>query len=149
MTINLTIKEKLMVDLTTLANQLAEQGKDAERGFPFEVNPIPSEVEVLQIIVEDEEELPIFVSASEEQILCIAYLFKQQEVKAGHAEAMNLAMLAANISMPLSSFAVVDDQYVIYGALSVNSSLADIVHEIEVLSSNTIEAIEAMHDYLD
>jgi uncharacterized protein YjfI (DUF2170 family) len=138
-----------MVDLKTLANELAEKGKDAERGFPFEVNPIPGEVEVLQIIVEDREELPIFVSASKEQILCIAYLFKNEEVKAGNVDEMNKAMLAANISIPLSSFALVDDQYVIYGALSVNSSLEDIVHEIEVLSSNTIEAIEAMSDYLN
>ncbi len=138
-----------MVDLKTLANQLAEKGKDAERGFPFEINPIPGEIEVLQIIVEDREELPIFVSVSEEQILCIAYLFKEEEVKSGVTDAMNKAMLTANISIPLSSFAKIDDQYVIYGALSVNSSLEDIVHEVEVLSSNVLEAIEAMSDYLN
>lgn len=137
-----------MVDLKTLANQLIEKGKDVENGFPFEVNPIPGEVEVLHIVVEDREELPIFVSACDEQILCIAYLFKQEEVNSASLAEMNKAMLTANISMPLSSFALVDDQYVIYGALSVNSSLEDIVHEIEVLSSNTIEAIEAMSDYL-
>jgi uncharacterized protein YjfI (DUF2170 family) len=138
-----------MVDLKTLANQLADKGKGAENGFPFEVNPIPGEVEVLQIIVEDREELPIFVSASEEQILCIAYLFKEEEVKSGTIDEMNKAMLTANISIPLSSFAKIDDQYVIYGALSVNSNLEDIVHEIEVLSSNVLEAIEAMSDYLN
>ncbi len=138
-----------MVDLNTLAHQLAEQGGDATRGFPFDVNPIPGEVEVLQILVEDREELPIFVSASEEQILCIAYLFKHEEVQSGNVDAMNKAMLAANISIPLSSFALVEDQYVIYGALSVHSSVEDIVHEIEVLSSNTLEAIEAMRDYLN
>ena len=138
-----------MVDLKKLANQLAEKGKEAESGFPFEVNPIPGEVEVLQILVEDREELPIFVSASEEQILCIAYLFKENEIKTGSIGDINKAMLAANISMPLSSFALVEDQYVIYGALSVNSNLEDIAHEIEVLSSNIIEAIEAMNDYLN
>ena len=62
---------------------------------------------------------------------------------------MNKAMLSANISIPLSSFALLEDQYVIYGALSVHSSLQDIVHELEVLSSNTIEAIDAMSDYLN
>ena len=70
-------------------------------------------------------------------------------MSAGNVDAMNKTMLAANISIPLSSFALVDDQYVIYGALSVNSSLEDIVHDIEVLSSNTIEAIDAMSDYLN
>lgn len=137
-----------MVDLNTLAQQLSEQGDKAERGFPFDVTPIPGEVEVLQITVEDREELPIFISVSEEQILCIAYLFKQEEVKEELCHEMNHAMLRSNISIPLSAFAQIDDQYVIYGALSVNSSLDDLVHEIEVLSSNTIEAIEAMSDYL-
>lgn len=137
-----------MIDLQALANRLAQEGKDAARGFSFEVNPIPGEVEVLQIIVEDREELPIFVSACEEQILCIAYLFKEAEVRAEYLDEMNKAMLSTNISIPLSSFARIGDQYVLYGALSVHANLEDIVQEIEVLSSNTIEAIEAMGDYL-
>ncbi|MEM7617224.1 MAG: DUF2170 family protein [Pseudomonadota bacterium] len=137
-----------MVNIETLASQLEEQGKNIENGFLFEVNPIPGEVEVLQIIVEDREELPIFVSTSEEQILCIAYLFKNEEIKKDKIDEMNKAMLATNISMPLSSFALVDEQYVIFGALSVNSSLEDVIHEIEILSSNTTEAIEAMSEYL-
>jgi len=137
-----------MVDLSLLANSLAEEGQKGREGFNFEVNPIPGEVEVLQILVEDREELPIFVSASAEQITCIAYLFKKDEVQAESIDAMNQAMLSTNISIPLSAFAQVDDQYVIYGALSVQSTIEDIAHEIAVLSSNTLEAIEAMSDYL-
>ena len=87
-----------MVDLKKLANELVTAGKAAEGSFPFEVNPIPGEVEVLQIIVEDRQELPIFVSASEEQILCIAYLFKEDEVNAENITDVNKAMLSANIS---------------------------------------------------
>jgi uncharacterized protein len=141
-------EEKIMVDLKTLAHQLSEQGKSTESGFPFEVNPIPGEVEVLQIIVEDREELPIFVSVSPDRILCMAYLFKKDEVKPESYNEMAHAMLASNITMPLSAFSIIEDQYIVYGALSVNSSLADIIHEIQMLSSNTLEAIEAMKDYL-
>ena len=61
---------------------------------------------------------------------------------------MNNVMLSTSISMPLSSFAKIDRQYVVYGALSIHSSLYDIVHELEVLSSNSVEALEAMKDYL-
>jgi len=138
----------MMVDLTTLANQLAEQGSSADSSFNFEVSPIPGEVEVLQILVEDREELPIFVSASDAQILCIAYLFKEDEVKEDERTVMNHAMLSANISMPLSSFAKIDDQYVIYGALSVNSSLSDIVHELDALASNAVDALDSMRTHL-
>ena len=50
--------------------------------------------------------------------------------------------------MPLSAFGKVDGQYVIYGALSVHSSLHDLVHEIETLSSNSIASIAAVRDHL-
>jgi uncharacterized protein YjfI (DUF2170 family) len=135
-----------MVDITTLT----AAGQNHESGFPFQVEAISTadDVEVLKVSVEDREELPIFISTSPEQILCIVYLFKQQEVQQEKLAAMNEAMLASNISMPLSSFAYIEDQYVVYGALSVKSSLEDVLHEIEVLSSNAIEAIEALKDYL-
>lgn len=137
-----------MVDINKLADTLVEKGKEIESGFLFEVNPIPGDVEVLQILIEDREELPIFISASEEQVLCITYLFKDGEVKPDAVGEMNRAMLSTNISMPLSAFAKVDDQYVIYGALSVQSGMDEIVHEIETLSGNAIEALSAMRDYL-
>lgn len=137
-----------MVDINTLANKLSTEGSDSPKSFVFEVNPIPGDVEVLQIIVEDKEELPIFVSTSQEQILCIAYLFKKDEVKADHLDKINSEMLQTNINIPLSAFGLIDDQYVIYGSLSVNSSIDDVVHEIEVLSNNSIDAIEAMSEYL-
>jgi len=138
-----------MVDLKTLASQLTARGSNSADDFSFTVSPIPGDVEVLQIIIEDREELPIFVSVSNEQVLCIAYLFKENEVKEGMLNDMNHAMLAANISIPLSAFAKIDTQYVIYGALSVGSQLNDIIHELDVLASNTIEAIEAMDAYLN
>ncbi len=142
-----------MVDLKTLATQLSEQGKPITDGITsqlsFEVHPIPGEIEVLQILVEGREELPIYISATKEQILCIAYLFTEDEVKSDMCADLNTAMLTASIAVPLSSFALVEDQYVLYGALAVSSSLDDIIHEILVLSSNVIDAIEVMSDYLN
>lgn len=132
-----------MIDIKRLANA----GKEVERGFLFEVNPIPGDIEVLQIVIEDREELPVYISCSDEQILCITYLFKEEEVKDEMKSEMNSAMLSTNIAMPLSAFGKIDRQYVIYGALSVNSSIEDIVHELEVLSGNSIEAIGAMSEY--
>ena len=135
-----------MVDIKILATLLEKKGMESE--FPFEVNPIPGEVEVLQILIEDREELPIFISASEEQILCISYLFKEAEIKESLLDQMNNEMLLANTSVPLSSFAKIQNQYVVYGALSVNSKIDDILHEIKILSDNTIDAIETMNNYL-
>lgn len=135
-----------MVNVQTLANFLEERGKDVD--FPFGVNPIPGEIEILQIVIEDREELPIFISVSDEQILCISYLFKEKEIKEDLLAEINNEMLLANVSIPLSSFAKINDQYVIYGAMSVNSDIEDIIHEIEILSDNSLDAIETMKNYL-
>ncbi len=138
-----------MVDLKTLSSQLAAKGREAENGLFFSVKEVAGDAELLQVVVEDREELPIFISVSEGQILCIAYLFKEDEVKANRVDEMNKIMLSASISVPLSFFAKIDDQYVISGALAASASVDEVVHEIEVLSSNVLEAIEAMSDYLN
>ena len=137
-----------MVEISDLLQQLAEKGQNYEHGFPFIVEEIPGEVTVLKVTVEDREELPVFVSITGDQLLCTSYLFKADEVKSDEVNAMNAAMLGANVAMPLSSFAKIDDQYLVFGALSLSSSLDDLVHEIEVLSSNSIDAIEAMREFL-
>jgi uncharacterized protein len=142
------IRKVTMTDIKKLATDLALRGKTADNGFAFDVTPIAGDIEVLRIEVEDSEELPIFVSASEEQVICIAYLFKEAEINQAKLAEMNNAMLMTNITMPLSSFAKINDQYVIYGALSVHSSLHDIVHELATLSSNSVDALDAMKDYL-
>ncbi|MEC8678334.1 MAG: DUF2170 family protein [Candidatus Margulisiibacteriota bacterium] len=133
---------------TKIANELADKAKSQDNGVKFDINPIPGDVEVLQIIIEDKEELPIFVSSTENHILCISYLFKQEEIKPEGLNELNATMLSANISMPLSSFALINGQYVLYGSLSANSSLDDIIYEIELLSNNTSDAVEALSQYL-
>lgn len=128
------------------AQKLSEIGHTS--GYGFEVQPIPGEVEVLEITVEDREELPIFLSAADSHILCITYLWREEEVIAEKKPAMIEAMLTMNIAMPLSSFAKLGDQYVIFGALSRHSSLDEIVQEISVLSDNSLEVIKIMSEYL-
>lgn len=136
-----------MVDITKLAHNLAEAGKSEER-VNFDVQPIPGEIEVLQVLVDGRAELPVYISVAEDEILCIVHLFKDQEVKTEKSEELHLDMLAMNVPMPLSSFAKIGDQYVVFGALSVGSDLATIVQEIETLTDNSLEAIEALGNYL-
>ncbi|MCK5296439.1 MAG: DUF2170 family protein [Alphaproteobacteria bacterium] len=134
------------MDINKLAEQLVAQGKEDDI-FSFKVQPIHGDVEVLKVTVEDREELPVFLSIADTQILCISYLFKKDEIISSETASMNEAMLSMNVQMPLSSFAMIDEQYVVFGALSVNSTIDDIVHEIEMLSDNTLEALEAMKAY--
>ncbi|MFQ5535404.1 MAG: YjfI family protein [Sphingomonadales bacterium] len=137
-----------MIDIKELAEKLSSYGRNSETGFGFAVHPIPGEIEVLQVVPDDREELPIFLSISDDEILCLSYVFSEDEVRDEARAEMHLAMLSMNVPMPLSSFARIDRQYVVFGALSVRSNLEELAHEIEVLSDNTLEAIEAMKDYL-
>jgi len=57
-------------------------------------------------------------------------------------------MLEMNIPMPLSAFAKVENKYVVFGALSINSSLEDIELELVTLSDNSLEVISEMDSYL-
>jgi hypothetical protein len=121
---------------------------NSDTGLSFDCQPISGEVDVLQISIIGREELPVFVSVSEDQILCISYLWGTEEVKPECVNEMHESMLEMNIPMPLSSFSKIGDKYVVFGALSINSSFADVEHELAVLSNNAIEVIDDMSDYL-
>lgn len=126
-------------------NALADQ---SATGLMFDCQPISGDVDVLQITITDREELPTFVSVTDDQILCITYLWGEEEVKSDKRVAMLEAMLEMNIPMPLSSFSKIGDKYVVFGALSIGSSFDDIEHELAVLSNNAIEVIDDMDEFL-
>ncbi|MEL7306564.1 MAG: DUF2170 family protein [Pseudomonadota bacterium] len=107
------------------------------------------EQDVLQVIVDGNDELPIFVTQTEEQLLCISYLFAEDEVQADMRNELNETLLRLNVPIPLSAFAKIDDKYAIFGALSVNSSFDDITHELVTLADNAIDALEAVTIYLN
>ena len=123
---------------------------DEERrpGVEFDLQPIPGEAEVIQVIVNGQEELPIFVTASDDQILCICYLWSEDEIKPDSKQEMLEAMLDMNIPMPLSSFGRVDDKYAVFGAMSTRSSPEDMAVELAMLHDNAIDAIDALLPYL-
>ena len=54
-----------------------------------------------------------------------------------------------NVPLPLTSFGKVGDRYVVFGALAAGSTIEDVVTELEVLSDNTLEAIEIVGPYLN
>ncbi len=136
------------MNIHKIANHLNTQADNSETGMVFDCQPISGEVDVLQISVIGREELPIFMSVTDDQILCITYLWGLNEVKPECLAEMHESMLEMNIPMPLSSFSKIGDKYVIFGALSISSTFDDIEHELAVLSNNAIEVIDDMSDYL-
>lgn len=136
------------MNIHKIANHLNALADNSETGMVFDCQPISGEVDVLQTTVIGREELPIFVSVTDDQVLCITYLWGQDEVKPEGLAEMHESMLEMSIPMPLSSFSKIGDKYVIFGALSINSTFDDIEHELSVLSNNAVEIIDDMSEYL-
>ena len=131
-----------------IAEALSELDSTARGGFDFDYQIIPTEQDVLQITLTGREEIPVYVTLTDTQILCIAYLWDESQIKPETRGEMIEMMLEMNIPMPLSSFAKIGNQYAVFGALSVHSRIEDIALEIAILSDNGIDAIEVMSDYL-
>ncbi len=117
-------------------------------GYKFECQLIPGDVEVLQVVIDGFEELPVYISATDSQIICISYLWTEDEVNPKMKAEMMEVMLDMNIPMPLSSFSRVQNRYVVFGALSINSRLEDVVHEVVTLGENSVEALSIMTEFL-
>jgi uncharacterized protein YjfI (DUF2170 family) len=88
------------------------------------------------------------MTIDEGQILCITYLFGDDQVDPDKRAEMAEDMLMMNVSIPLSAFSKIGNQYIMFGALSPQSSIDELLHEIELLSDNVLEAIDAVSDYL-
>lgn len=136
------------MNIHKIADHFNTLADNSETGMVFDCQPITGEVDVLQISIIGREELPIFLSVTDDQILCITYLWGNDEVKPECFADMHESMLEMNIPMPLSSFSKIGDKYVIFGALAISSSFDDIEHELTVLNNNAVEVIDDMSDYL-
>lgn len=118
-------------------------------GYTFDCQVISGEVDVLQIELNGIEGFPVFLTRTSSQILCIVYLWSEAEIRSEKRTEMLETMLDTSISIPLSAYARVNDRFVIYGALSVSSSLDKVVEEIVTLNENAIDVISAMEDFLN
>lgn len=117
-------------------------------GMPVCAEIIVGDVDVLQVLVQDREEFPIYITIDDCQILCVSHLWQEREVRPERREEMLESLMVLNLPMPLSSFSKVGLQYIIFGALNTRSSVQDVLHEIETLSDNTLDAVSVMADYL-
>lgn len=131
--------------LIELANDL--NGIKSYAGLVFNTEIIPGEADVLVVTIEDREEFPVYITVDESQILCITHVWKEAEIIPEKRTELLETLLMMNLPMPLSSFSKVGHQYLIFGALSTHSSLEELIEEIDVLSDNTLIAIEELRDY--
>ena len=118
-------------------------------GVAVQLHPIPGEIPVVQVSIEGREELPIYVTSSDTQILCICYLWSENEVIAERRAELLETLLDLNPSIPLSSFGRVGDRYVLFGALGHDARSEEIASDIAALSDNALDALDALSEFLN
>ncbi|MFK7888138.1 MAG: YjfI family protein [Gammaproteobacteria bacterium] len=104
----------------------------------------------VHVVMHEIGDLPVFVTVAGEQIIAEAVLWPTSEVR--DTAEFNEAVLRTHKFFPLSTISLGqrahDSYYLMFGALSASSQIADIIHEIEILASNVIHATEAYADML-
>lgn len=117
-------------------------------GLAVQLQPIPGAVPVVQLSIEGRQELPIFLTSSPSQLLCLCYLWSDDEVRPELRTELMATLLELNPSVPLSSFGRVGERFVLLGALRRDAGVDEIAREIAVLSDNALDALDALSDYL-
>ncbi len=105
-------------------------------------------VPVMRISIEGQEELPVFVTVTPTQVLCISYLWTEAEVRPERRADMLEAMIDLNISIPLSDFGRIGEHYVIYGSLAPDAGVEQIAKDVAMVADNAVEALNVFSEYL-
>lgn len=128
----------------TLCEALGMTDESREGIFSLQVDPNSLDPALI-VTMQDYEEFPIYLSISGEQILAMVFLCSIHQVE--DSETLNENLLRVNSVVPLSSFGIVGNDYVLFGSLSVESKIQSVVTELVTLAENTVEALEIFSNY--
>jgi hypothetical protein len=102
----------------------------------------------MRIVIDGRDELPVFITGSATQMLCICYLWTEDEIKPERRAEMLEAMMDLNIAIPLSHFGRITGHYVIYGSLAHDANADSIACDVAMLADNALEALDVFTDFL-
>jgi hypothetical protein len=102
----------------------------------------------LEVICSNNEEFPINIVKTETQLLAITPLFSVAEVHPDKLHELNEELLFISPAIPLSSLGRQGETYILFGAMALNTSLKNIIHELEVQAENTLDVLEVVEPLL-
>ncbi|TDR46616.1 hypothetical protein DFR29_103150 [Tahibacter aquaticus] len=114
----------------------------------IDVTPVAGEVPVIEIAFPGSERLAIYVTDAGSQLLCISYLWRDDEVRPRLRARLMETLLDLNPSVPLSSFGRIGSHFVLVGALSPAASPADMALELATLGDNGRDALATLAEFL-
>ena len=104
---------------------------------------------VIEVICSNNDEFPVHIAMTETQILSVTALFHADEVREGKSDELNSLLLQLSPAVPLSSIGLQDGNYILFGAMALNTTFENFTHELEVQAENTLDVLEAIEDSLN
>ncbi|MGR2738708.1 YjfI family protein [Billgrantia sp. Q4P2] len=117
-------------------------------GRHFHVMPIEGKEDVLQVTVSGAEEVPVYLTFDETQILFFTYLFDESEVTPERLPELLDSMLRLSVPLPLSALGKIEQRYVVHGALATSATYREIAQELTTLADNAIDLLEIFEEFL-
>lgn len=96
----------------------------------------------------DSPDAVVIVVATDTQILTITPLFEENSVREDLRPELNRGLLTISLPMALSSVGIQDNRYVLFGAMAIETTMTNLLHEIEVQIDNYNDVLEAVADYI-
>ena len=133
-----------MTDLTMLVSKL--NGYETKTGATLFAELL-ADTGTIKITSTENEDSIIFLLATDEQIITVTPLFKLSDIpEAKHPELFK-ELLTLSPVIPLSSLAIQEDGVILFGSMSVNTVLENIVDELDTQIDNYSEVLVAFSDY--
>lgn len=132
-----TTLEDLALDLNTATTQ---------EGTRFDA--VVTDSGVMEVICSNNDEFPIHIAMTDTQILSVTPLFHVKEVQEDKLAELNTLLLQLSPAIPLSSIGLQEGNYILFGAMALNTTFENIVHELEVQAENTLDVLEAVEELL-
>jgi uncharacterized protein YjfI (DUF2170 family) len=128
-------------ELSLILNEMS-----TDEGTTFEAVFVDDEI--LEVTCSNNDEFSIHVVMTKKQILTVTPLFSADEVPTEKVNELNSLLLRVSPAVPLSSVGLQDNNYILFGAMSVNTTIENIAHELEVQAENTIDVLETISPLL-
>ena len=131
--------------LQEIAYQINRGNVSGENTFSAEFNEDTGTITVENTEIPD---AVVIIVATDNQILAITPLFDEESVREDLRPELNRGLLTISLPMALSSVGIQDNRYVLFGAMAIETTMANLLHEIEVQIDNYNDVLEAVADYI-
>ena len=135
-----------------MSNRLLEITNEINRGDVPDGNTFSAvyDAETGTVTIENRRspDAVVIIVSTDTQLLTITPLFEESSVREELRAELNRGLLTISLPTALSSVGIQDSRYVLFGAMAIETTMANVFHEIEVQIDNYNDVLEAVADYI-